>query len=74
MPVGAQVSSMSKDTEVDGRGCSQIEDLGCQHPGQQVSAEGLQGDPGLGLWKATFASSTLCYSPSSCYNAALELR
>lgn len=63
MPVGAQVSSMPKGTEADGRGCSQTEDLGCQHSGQRVSAEGLQGDPGLGLWEATCLSSTLGYSP-----------
>lgn len=65
MQVRAQMSSMAEDTEMDGRGCSQIASLGCQHPRQQVSAGGLQVDPRLGLWNVVcLLSVTLCYTQS----------
>lgn len=63
MQVMTQVSSMSKDTEMDGRDCSQIEHLACQHPRKQMSAEGLEVDPRRMLWNVVcLLSITLCYT------------
>lgn len=52
MQVMTQVSSMLKDTEMDGRGCSQIEHLACQHPRQWCQQRGCRWTPGgcCGMW------------------------
>lgn len=57
---------------MDRRGCSQIVCLGYQHLRQQVSAEGLQTDPGWGLGKWSVFCCLSCYvtASASCYIVA----